>query len=375
MNTALIVAAGAGIRSNLKTSKILYEINEKPLFMYSVELFQSLGYEICLVVSKADLNKVMDYVKPPVQVVTGGKTRGQSVLNGLKSITTPYVFIHDAARPFLSKPSVLALEKALEQHDAVFLAEPITSALKHVSKNDVTSIDRSQHLLAQTPQAFLTEKIRRAYLRADMFYDDDISLYQAIYEDADVEAIINQDINPKLTYHHDFIHYKKLMEGNLHMKVGHSYDIHALKQGRPLILGGIQIEHDKGLDGHSDADVCLHVIAEAMMGALGIGDLGTHFPDTDLKIEGISSQKIIQFVDDKMHAMDYEINNIDVTIYAEEPQLKSYIPLMRAKIAEMLNIALLQLNIKASTHEKMDAVGKKQAIAAEAVVLIKQVIQ
>ena len=143
MNTALIVAAGAGIRSNLKTSKILYEINEKPLFMYSVELFQSLGYEICLVVSKADLNKVMDYVKPSVQVVIGGKTRGQSVLNGLKSITTPYVFIHDAARPFLSKPSVLALEKALEQHDAVFLAEPITSALKPVSQNNVTSIDRS----------------------------------------------------------------------------------------------------------------------------------------------------------------------------------------------------------------------------------------
>ncbi|MCD8562038.1 MAG: 2-C-methyl-D-erythritol 4-phosphate cytidylyltransferase, partial [Acholeplasmataceae bacterium] len=154
MNTALIVAAGASTRAKLSQSKILYEINHKPLFLYSVEMFKSMGHEIVLVVSKDDLNHIKKFVTEDIKLVTGGKTRSESVMNGLKEVETPYVFIHDAARPLISKNAILSIEKALEYHDAVLLAEKVTSALKLQQPSNIQSIDRESYLLAQTPQAF-----------------------------------------------------------------------------------------------------------------------------------------------------------------------------------------------------------------------------
>lgn len=372
MNTALIVAAGTGSRSELKESKVLFKIKDKPLFMYSVELFQSLGFDICLVVSKNDMSEIMDYVDDSVKVIIGGKTRSESVEKGLREVTTPYVYIHDAARPLITKRAILNIEKALEVHDAVVLAESVVSALKYYDKNTLRSLDRNQHILTQTPQAFLTEKIRYAYIRNQESYDDDISLYQGFYPEQHIQVIINDEPNPKMTYYNDFIQLKKQLEGEQSMRIGHSFDIHQLKQGRKLILGGIEVDHDKGLDGHSDADVLLHAIAEAMLGALALGDLGTHFPDTDEKYKDIQSTVLLQMVYQKIKQQGYVINNIDATIYAQKPKINPYINQIRENIAHILAIKLDDISIKATTYEGMDSIGNEKAMAAEAVVLLRK---
>ncbi|MFH0766822.1 MAG: 2-C-methyl-D-erythritol 2,4-cyclodiphosphate synthase [Bacillota bacterium] len=373
MNTALIVAAGIGSRAQLNQSKILYKVNNKPLFLYSVETFLSLGFRIVLVVSKNDINEIRKYENENVKVVIGGKTRGESVMNGLMEVETPYVYIHDAARPLISSNTIMEIEKALHYHDAVLLAEHLTNAIKSNENNDLTSLNRENYILAQTPQAFLTEKIRFAYRRSHQTFDDDIALYQSFYPEEKIQVVFNLEPNIKVTFPQDFPYIKQFLEKETKMRIGHSFDIHQLTTDRPLILGGVHIPFEKGLLGHSDADVLLHVIAESMLGALGLGDLGTIYPDTDLAYKDLSSVKILKTVHDLIRQKGYEIGNIDSTVYAELPKLNPHINEIKQSISQILNVNIEQISVKATTYEKMDAIGEKKAIAAEAVVLLKKV--
>jgi 2-C-methyl-D-erythritol 4-phosphate cytidylyltransferase / 2-C-methyl-D-erythritol 2,4-cyclodiphosphate synthase len=373
MNTALIVAAGTGSRTQLNQSKVLFEINHKPLFLYSVETFLEMGYEIVLVVNRNDLNDFRKYVRDNIKMVIGGKTRSESVMLGLKEVETPYVYIHDAARPLISKKTIMDIEKALEFQDAVLLAEKVTSAIKRYESNVLQSMNRESFILAQTPQAFLTEKIRYAYLRTSQSYDDDIALYQAFYPEEKIKIVINEEPNLKVTYPQDLLYVKSHLEREESMRIGHSFDIHQLVTGRPLILGGIEIPHEKGLLGHSDADVLLHAIAEAMLGALALGDLGTHFPDTIEKTKDMSSVKIVKDVHEMVKSRGYEIGNVDATVYAELPKLNPFISAIRDSISNHLGISKDSISVKATTYEKMDAIGQQKAIAAEAVVIMKRV--
>ncbi|MBE0700998.1 MAG: 2-C-methyl-D-erythritol 2,4-cyclodiphosphate synthase [Acholeplasmataceae bacterium] len=373
MNTALIVAAGTSSRAQLNQSKILYPILQKPLFMYSVEVFLELGYAIVLVVSRNDLAEIKKQVDDRITLVLGGKTRSESVMNGLKEVKTPYVFIHDAARPLISKQAVHEIEKALAIYDAVLLAEHVTSALKKYNNNELSSVDRREHLLAQTPQAFLTEKIRYAYLRNDKTFDDDIALYQQFYPEEKIFVCLNTDPNIKVTYKEDLDYVRQVLGKDSTMRIGHSFDIHQLVFDRTLILGGIKIPFEKGLKGHSDADVLLHVIAEAMLGALGLGDLGTYYPDTDPKHRNMDSMKMLLEIYDLVGQKGYQVGNIDATVYAEQPKLNSYIQEIKHHIASHLKVRDEDVSIKATTYEKLDSVGQQKAIAAEAVVLLKKV--
>jgi len=374
MNTALIVAAGTGSRAQLNQSKILYKINGKPLFLYSVELFLSLGHHIILVVSKEDINEIRKYITDDIKLVLGGKTRGESVINGLREVQTPYVFIHDAARPLITKQAVMEIEKALQYQDAVLLAEKLTSALKKYDDKELTSMNRDDFILAQTPQAFLTEKIRYAYIRNDTNYVDDISLYQAFYPEDKIKVVINTEPNIKATYPQDFSFIQMLLkERDENLRIGHSFDIHQLVENRPLILGGIQIPFEKGLLGHSDADVLLHAIAEAMLGALALGDLGSFYPDTDPAYKDMDSKRILKETNDLIRQKGYEIGNIDATVYAELPKLNPHIKNIKENISKLLTIRDDQISVKATTYEKLDAIGEQKAIASEAVVILKKV--
>ncbi len=373
MNTALIVAAGSGERAKLNQSKVLFQIKEKPLFLYSVETFLSLGFKIVLVVSKNDFAEVQKYQNEDIKLVIGGKTRGESVLNGLKEVETPYVYIHDAARPLITKKAIMEIDNVLQYHDAVLLAEHVTNAIKYTSNSELKSLNRDDYILAQTPQAFLTEKIRYAYTRSPGQFDDDISLYQSFYPEDKIRVIYNLEPNLKVTYPQDFLYVKSHLEKEDPMRIGHSFDIHQLVENRPLILGGLEIPHDKGLLGHSDADVLLHAIAEAMLGALALGDLGTYFPDTDPQYKDIHSDKILKTVYDLIRQKGYEIGNIDTTVYAELPKLNPHISSIRQNIAGLLSINEDLVSVKATTYEKLDAIGEQKAMAAEAIVLLKKV--
>jgi 2-C-methyl-D-erythritol 4-phosphate cytidylyltransferase / 2-C-methyl-D-erythritol 2,4-cyclodiphosphate synthase len=380
MNTALIVAAGISSRTQLNYNKILYPVNDKPLFLYSLEKFLELDYEIILVCAKQDMTAITRHIgalpssaQERIRLVSGGKTRSESVQNGLKEVTTPYVFIHDAARPLITKETILKIEEALALHDAVLLASNPTHALKKKKGTKIKSVLRTDYIKAETPQSFLTEKIRYAYLRTKGSYTDDVELYQRFYEDEDVHVIVHDDPNPKVTYKQDFLFINAVL-GEKHMiRIGHSYDVHRLIEGRPLILGGIEIPHDRGLLGHSDADVLLHAVAESLLGALALGDLGTHFPDNDAAYQGMDSSIILRACHDMVLKKGYEIGNIDATVYAEAPRLSPHIPDMRKHIAEQLGIESQRISIKATTHEKLGEIGQNKAIAAEAVALLKKV--
>lgn len=375
MNTALIVAAGTGSRTKLTQSKILYKIHHKPLFLYSVETFLALDYDVILVVSKYDYETVKDLIPSSVTLVIGGKTRGESVMRGLKEVKTPYVFIHDAARPLITQDKILEIEKALSVHDAVLLCEPMTQAIKRIDNGNIRSENRDNYIQSQTPQAFLTEKIRYAYVRSEQTYDDDIGLYQAFYPEDHIYIVMNEEPNLKVTYAKDLVIVEALINQGDTLKIGKSFDVHRLVEGRPLILGGLKLPFSKGLLGHSDADVLLHAIGEALLGALSLGDLGTFYPDTDPKYKDVNSMELLEDIHHKIIDKGYRIVNIDSTVFAEYPKLNPYIQKIRENISEHLNISLDQISVKATTYEGLEAIGRGEAIASEAICLLRRNIK
>lgn len=156
------------------------------------------------------------------------------------------------------------------------------------------------------------------------------------------------------------------------MRIGHGYDVHRLVEGRDLILGGMRVAYEKGLDGHSDADVLVHAVMDALLGAAGLGDIGLHFPDTDPAYKGISSMKLLSMVKDKITAAGYTVSNIDVTMIAQKPKLRDYIPQMEANIAVVLGIDARRVNIKATTEERLGFTGEGQGMACHAVCLLEE---
>lgn len=156
------------------------------------------------------------------------------------------------------------------------------------------------------------------------------------------------------------------------MRIGHGYDVHKLVPGRDLILGGVNIPHSVGLDGHSDADVLLHAVADALLGAAGLGDIGRHFPDTDPKYKGANSLKLLEEVGQKVAAAGYRVSNIDVTMIAQKPKLKDHIPQMEANIAGALNLDISRVNVKATTEEHLGFTGREEGMACHAVCLLEE---
>ena len=156
------------------------------------------------------------------------------------------------------------------------------------------------------------------------------------------------------------------------MRIGHGYDVHRLVEGRDLILGGVKIPHKTGLDGHSDADVLLHAVSDALLGAAGLGDIGKHFPDTDPRYKGADSLKLLEIVGQKVAAVGYRISNIDVTMIAQKPKLKDHIPQMAENIARVLNLNVSRVNVKATTEEKLGFTGREEGLSCHAVCLLEE---
>ncbi len=357
--TAIILAAGKGERANLSENKVLTSYQGKPLFMHSVELFKGLGFKVVLVINKEDENKIKKVYDG--KYVYGGSTRGESVFNGLKEVTSKHVFIHDAARPFLTSDLVKKLLDNVDKYDALFLAK---KEVNTVYDNKLNLVNREDLILAETPQVFLTEKIIKAFINKEKEYTDEISLYKDFYDD-DIKIIFHDSNNNKVTTKADL----NLLKSEY--KIGHAYDIHTTTKGDFIYLGGIKIEAPFKVTAHSDGDVLLHAISESILGALGLGDLGTHFPDTNDKYKNLDSKEILIYVKEKLIENNYEIVNIDASVYLEKPKLSSKIKEIKENIANILNVDSSCVNIKAGTNEGVGEIGKLEAIASEAVCLIR----
>ncbi len=375
--TVIIVAGGNSTRMGGKVSKQLIKISGKFVIEYSLDAFSRSDYVNEIIVSaKADeLDVIKSFMTkfPKLKaVVCGGKVRQESVSNALSAMDkrSEIVAIHDAARPLIKTTDIDAIIHDTVVYGAVCPVSKVSDTVKYADNAEVVkTLDRNSLFLASTPQIFKTEIYLNAFNNAVDFekYTDDASIVEAFGQK--VHLYIMENENRKITNPNDLNIIKSYLGGD-GVRVGHGYDVHKLVDGRKLILGGVDIPHEVGLLGHSDADVLVHAIMDALLGAAGLGDIGRHFPDIDDCYKGISSITLLEKVNSLIKDEGYLISNIDATVVAQAPKLLPYISTMRENIAQTLRVDVSQVNLKATTEEHLGFTGEKLGISAHAVCVL-----
>lgn len=383
---AVIVAAGKSTRMGGGTSKVLEDLGGKPVLLYSfMTLAQSpwVG-ELCVVCREEDLDQVrallVGKTRKPVAVVPGGQERQDSVLQGVEALSPelPYLLIHDGARPFVASEMVEAVCKDAVAYGAATAAVPSKDTCKLSNgQGFVESTPPRERLMAiQTPQAFEREMYLYALRKAQsagVSYTDDCQLIEAA--GGRVRLTLGDYKNIKLTTPEDRVTARAYLgeqKEEKTMRIGSGYDVHRLVEGRKLILGGVDVPYERGLLGHSDADVLAHAITDALLGAAALGDIGKLFPDNDPQYEGADSLALLGRVCALLGEKGYSIGNIDATVIAQRPKLAPHIPQMRENLAKACGIALPQVSVKATTEEGLGFTGSGDGIAASAVCLLEQ---
>ena len=378
----IIVAAGRGERANAHTApdpKQYRPLGGVPTLTRTVGAFLAVP-EITSVVAVihpdhadryAALKLVDDRLLPPV---IGGDNRQASVLAGLKALAPArpdLVLIQDAARPFATPKLISDVIAALAQYDGALPALAVTDTIKRSS--DGTQIaateDRQQLFAAQTPQGFRFGQIFSAHMRAATIrrqFTDDAEI--AEWAGLGVAMVKGDPNNLKLTYPGDFARAERILSGDhvMETRIGTGYDVHSFEPGDHIWLGGVRIAHKARLNGHSDSDVALHALTDAIYGAIGAGDIGVHFPPSDMQWKGAASTIFLKHAGGLVAKAQGRIVNLDVTIVCEEPKIAPHAPAMRAVIAETLGIAPARVAIKATTSEKLGFVGRQEGIVAMA---------
>ena len=381
---ALIVAAGQGLRTGGAIPKQYRLYHGKPMLRHSVDsVVQSGLFDRCIVMIGAGQETwsrpALDALD--VTTVTGGETRQKSVLLGLEKIAqmggTAEVFIHDAARPCLPEEIITRLVAALEHADAAIPVLPVVDSLSYGDNGLLLNpVNRENLWRVQTPQAFRFDKILAAHQAAADHFSatDDAAVAQAA--GYDVMMIEGSESLRKITYEEDFARQNEAdIPPAPTVRTGMGFDVHRLVAGEELWLGGLLIPHVKGLSGHSDADVALHAITDAVLGAIAAGDIGDHFPPTNPKWKGCGSDRFLSFAGNLVHQRGYALSNIDLTIICEAPKIGPYREPMRARIAEILNINISQISVKATTTEQLGTTGRGEGIAAQAIATVSSVSQ
>lgn len=365
--TAVIVAAGSSSRMGF--NKLAYSWDGKSVLRRSVEAFdQHPLISDLVVVTGADESFAQQAVqgcKKNCTLVRGGATRAISVRNGVQAATGTLVAIHDAARPFVSADVITqALEKAA-QMGAAAPAVPVKDTIKVADADGMIQDTpvRSTLYAVQTPQCFEKSLYLRAVEAAD---DAEATDDCQLVEKLGLPVALTQGSyeNYKITTPDDLKEEKT-------MRIGHGYDVHKLVEGRDLILGGVKIPYEKGLLGHSDADVLAHAITDALFGAAAMGDIGQHFPDSDPAYKGADSLNLLHQCAVLLGEKGYEVENVDATILCQAPKLASHIPAMRQNLADAMGLAVEQVSVKATTEEHLGFTGQGLGIAAHAVALLR----
>ena len=370
----IVAAAGQGKRLGSDTPKQYLSIAGEPILVKTVRAFcENDKVDYVFIVTNKDYighceGLVSEYkLEKVVSVVEGGKERQDSVYRALQKVhdvkpDTEYVLVHDGARPFVSHETIDAVVDAAINVGAAIACVPVKDSIRQGTSQASRNIERSNLYNVQTPQGFKMSVLMKAYEKAfeDKYYGtDDASLVERTGQQ--VELVMGQYDNIKITTKEDM---------PMESRVGTGFDVHALVEGRDLILGGVNIPFEKGLDGHSDADVLVHALMDALLGAAAMGDIGRHFPDTDPKYKGISSIKLLEHVSGLLNSESYRVGNVDITVMAQRPKIKSYIDDMRKNIADTLEIDISKVNIKGTTTERLGFVGREEGIAAQAVCLL-----
>ena len=374
---AIIVAAGRGARAGFDINKVYMPLGNETVLEKSLRAYAESGcFEgITVVISESD-RELYDAIEKPAlvkKVALGGGVRQESVYNGLKTVPEgiDIVAIHDAARPFVTGEIISATIESAYRHGSGVISTPVTDTIKQVGADDkVVTLDRGTLFSVQTPQTFRMGEIMSAHERAvhDGFIaTDDAALYERYYGNLKLVQAPGAENNIKLTHRRDF------GRNEMDIRMGHGYDAHRLKEGRALVLCGVNIPSPMGLDGHSDADVAVHALMDAMLGAAAMGDIGRLFPDNDDKYLGISSMKLLDDVVARLFKAGYRVSNADITIIAQRPKLSPFMDEMKKNIAGALGLGEDRVNVKATTTERMGFEGAGEGISSHAVVTIREV--
>lgn len=377
---AVIVAAGSATRMQ-GIDKMLVPLAGVPVVLRSVRaLAASDCIDSLVIVTRTEcmetLRTLCAEVSKPVTVVPGGASRPESVLAGLAALPegTELAAIHDGARPLVTQAVIAEAVEAAERCGAAAPAVPVHDTIKQAENGLVRATPERKTLFAvQTPQVFdvrLLKTVLRAAMERGIALTDDCSAVEA----AGKPVVLTQgcEENLKITTPVDLTLAEAILKRRKTMRIGHGYDVHRLTEGRRLILGGVEIPFERGLDGHSDADVLVHALMDALLGAAGLRDIGVLFPDNDPAYKNISSMLLLDRVMQTLERAGYAVGNVDVTVLAQRPKLKDYIPVMRENLARAMKIPLDCVNIKATTEEGLGFTGSGEGIACHAVCLLER---
>ena len=375
--SAVVVAAGAGLRAGPGEPKAWRPLGGKPIVRWSVEGLLAAGAREVVVVVAPDRLGHADVALVGLTgwtVVAGGVTRAESVLAGLRAVTMAGhlpVLIHDAARPFVTRRHVDRLLAALEAADGAIPTLPVPDTLKRGDAWAEATVSREGLRRAQTPQAFPLDRLRAAYRDwpAGEEPTDDASVVE--HAGGRVAMVEGDPMLMKLTFPEDFMLAEQLAASRRIVRMGQGIDAHRFGPGEAVWLCGVRIPHDFGLVGHSDADCGLHALTDAILGAIADGDIGEHFPPSDPQWKGASSDRFVTHAVNRVAARGGRLLNADVTLICERPKIRPHRDAMRARIAELLGLDLDRVSVKATTTEGMGFTGREEGLMAQAVVSVE----
>lgn len=372
--TALIVAAGKGERLGGGVPKQYRAIGGKPVLRRAVEslMRHPAISRIQLVIGAGQDTLAAEALAGLAlpEPVIGGETRQESVLKGLNGIEAERVLVHDAARPFCPTAVVDRLLGSLGEHDGSVPVLPAADTLARADGLLGEPIDRTNAVRVQTPQAFHTDLLRSAHAAwtGGPATDDGVVARAA---GARIAVVEGDPLLEKLTTEADWMRAEALLAARMTPRTGMGFDVHGFSGEGPIMMGGIAIPHSRGLAGHSDADVVLHAITDALLGAAAMGDIGEHFPPSDPRWKGASSDIFLAHAADLVRAQGGLIDHLDCTIIAEEPRIGPHRAAIQARISEILRLRPDQVSIKATTTEGLGFTGRREGIAAQAVANIR----
>ncbi len=384
--TASAVVLAAGSSSRMGFDKLGFDLGGETVLGRSLRAFDACprigGLVLVTGRDTALAGREAARCHKPVRLVQGGDPRAESARRGVEAAGGELVAIHDAARPFVSQAVIEAALQGAAQWGAAAPAVPLKDTVKRGTPGDGRTVpasclvdvtpDRSSLYAVQTPQCF----DRDTYLRVSGQLDperarmvtDDASLFELA--GLPVRLTAGDYANYKITTRED-LPGGGIQQGENAMRIGHGYDVHRLVEGRPLILGGVNVPFEKGLLGHSDADVLAHAVMDAVLGAAALGDIGQHFPDSDPAYAGADSLALARHVAGLLRQAGWRVGNIDATILCQRPKLAPHIPAMRRNLAEAFGLPADGVSVKATTEEHLGFTGEGLGIAAHAVALIQ----
>ncbi len=368
---AILLAGGTGSRFGAETPKQFLPLAGAPVLRHAAAALLAAGVPIQPV---GDPARVAAALAPLTHrpVVPGGETRQDSVRAGLAALAADapeLVLIHDGARPLIPPDTIPALLAALETADGAIPAVAVADTLKRVADGRITAtVPREGLFRAQTPQAFRYPALVAAHAAAPPGLTDDAAVLEAA--GLAVAVVSGSEDNIKLTYPEDRMRLERALLGRMIPRVGTGFDVHAFGPARPLVLCGVTVPHERGLAGHSDADVGIHALCDAIYGALAEGDIGRHFPPSEAAWKDADSARFLRHAAGRIAARGGVLANADVTLICERPKIGPHAPAMIARLAALLGVAAEAVSVKATTTERLGFAGRGEGIAAQAVATV-----